>query len=155
MLAATRYRGNTVCILIDVATTPLDTQFLIEVGVRNHDTSFNHDLADRNIDPLNQRLNFCQLGSGISDNNCVGALINYYRTSIGNQRASLFRAGLEELHHIGCFGITNAQELRAQGCKLGNLLVRFNFLSLPLSDLIRGGNHQHVANLTAIEPFGF
>ena len=155
LLAASRYGHYIAAIRVDVATAPLDSQFFIKVGLCNNNSRFNHHLTNGDINTINKGSDLCKFCGRVRDDYRISSLIHYHRSTLGYQRTSLLGTGFKQLNNIRRLGIANANKLGLQWRQLRDLLVGFDLLTLPLSDLLSWCNHQHVADLPAIKPLGF
>src|SRR5690606_10463300 len=96
---------------------------------------------------------------GIGENDGVGALVDDGGPALGENagggRAVLIRAippaaffvvfHIEQLEQLLGIGVADANELGHEGRQLLQLLVSLNLEALPLGELRRGGDQQHVA----------
>jgi hypothetical protein len=139
---------------VQVAAAPADAQLLLEVGLCDHDARLDHDLADRDIDAIDQVADLRELGRRLGDDQRVRTLFHDHGAAAGDQAAALLRPGLEQADEIRGIGVANADELAAQGRQFGNLLVGLDLLALALGDFRRRSDHQHVADLALVQTLG-
>ncbi|MNU96271.1 hypothetical protein D3C71_863010 [compost metagenome] len=91
---------------------------------------------------------------GLVGNDVVGALIDGDRAPLVGFR---FGTGhrLEELGDVRRLGVIDLQQLPTQRRQIGNLLLRFELLTLTGSNFIGRRNQQDIADLALVQPLGF
>src|SRR5690606_18155996 len=131
-------------------TAPANTERLVEADVGFDDARLNHDLTHRNIQLGHDAGQLIQAILGFQRDDAVGAVVDGDGTTL----LAATGDGGKEGGDVGSLGVVHLDQLTAQRCQLGDLLLGLQLLTLARSNFLGRSNQQDVADLTLVQTLG-
>src|SRR5690606_18490148 len=131
-------------------TTPTNTECLVEADVRFDDPRLDHDLTHRDIQLGHGATQLIPTILGFQRDDAAGAVVDGDGTTLPAATGDGGKQGGD----VRRLGVVHLNQLTAQRCQLGDLLLGLQLLALARSNFFGRSNQQYVADLTLVQTLG-